>query len=56
MVTLQKMLEFMDSGAKTANQMTSSKPLSEARRMLATLKVPRKFHELNQAERPAEAA
>lgn len=45
MLTLQKLLELMDASSKTATQMTATKPLSDARRMLATLKVPHKFHE-----------
>ena len=35
----------MDASSKTATQMTATKPLTESRRMLATLKVPHKFHE-----------
>lgn len=35
----------MDASSKTATKMTATKPLSDARRMLATLKVPHKFHE-----------
>ena len=35
----------MDASSKNAIQMTATKPLSDSRRMLATLKVPHKFHE-----------
>ena len=50
MLTLQKLLEMMDASSKSATQMTATKPLSNARRILATLKVPHKFHEASNTD------
>ena len=58
MLTLQKLLELLDvnsvNGANvnafgglgtTANSVSATKPTSEARREMATLRVPEKFHQ-----------
>ena len=55
MLTLQRLLELMDVGTKTASKMTATAPGSEARRMLATLKVPAKFHDASMAEKLSES-